>query len=481
MLFNSTQFLLFLPTVAAVHFLLPKAWRWVWMLLASYAFYMAWEPGYVLLLMLSTGVDYTAARIIGTSNNPRVRRLALAASLSAGLGLLFLFKYYGFFRESAAVLLGWAGLPMPLPPPAWVLPVGISFYTFQSLAYLIDVYRGHLPPERNLARFALYVSFFPQLVAGPIERAAALIPQLRVFENLDYANAVEGLRRMLWGFFKKVVVADRLAVIVNTVYAAPEDFSGPALALATIAFAFQIYCDFSGYSDIALGVAQLFGVRLMENFRQPYFAQSLGDFWGRWHISLSTWFRDYLYVPLGGNRVTRARNAVNLLVVFLVSGLWHGAAWNYVLWGLVHGVGIVLERFVMPRSWLHGATRPGRLGRILLTFLLVNVAWIFFRARSLDDAVAVFSGLPIGWTLLAQPASWQVAIEGLGVFTSELLLAIGLVVVVMLGDAYAARGSVHARLNAWPAPARWALYSAALWAIFLWGVLRQEEFIYFQF
>jgi len=481
MLFNSTQFLLFLPTVAAVHFLLPRQWRWVWMLLASYAFYMAWEPAYVLLLMLSTGVDYTAARVIGATKDSRVRRLALAASLCIGLGLLFLFKYYNFFRESAAVVLGWVGLPMPLPPPAWLLPVGISFYTFQSLAYLIDVYRGHLPPERNLARFALYVSFFPQLVAGPIERATGLIPQLRIFHDLDYTNAVEGLRRMLWGFFKKVVVADRLAIIVNTVYAAPDEYSGPALALATIAFAFQIYCDFSGYSDIALGVAQIFGIRLMENFRQPYFAQNLGEFWGRWHISLSTWFRDYLYVPLGGNRVRRNRHALNLLLVFLISGLWHGAAWTYVCWGLVHGIGVVVERFLVPAAWLRGATRTGRLCRMALTFLLVNLAWVFFRARSMEDALHVLQGLPHGWLSLADTTLWQHGIERLGVFSSELLLAVALVGAVLAGDAYAARGTVHHRLNAWPRLARWALYSAALWAIFLWGVLRQQEFIYFQF
>lgn len=474
MLFNSAQFLVFLPVVAGIHFLLPAGLRWAWLLAASYAFYMAWEPGYALLLAFSTLVDYAVALALAARPPGPHKRWLLALSLTVNLGLLFVFKYYGFFRETLTAVLQSAGLPAPLPGPAWLLPVGISFYTFQTLSYTIDVYRGHLRPERHLGRFALYVAFFPQLVAGPIERAAHMLPQLSSFAGLRYADAVEGLRRILWGFFKKVVVADRLAVIVDTVYADPEAHGGPAIALATLAFAFQIYCDFSGYTDIALGTARLFGVRLMENFRQPYFSASLREFWTRWHISLSTWFRDYVYVPLGGNRAGARRWAVNILIVFLLSGLWHGAAWTYVLWGGIHGAGLLLERALPTLRIPHAL-------RVAWTFLLVNLAWVFFRAASLGDALMLLRGLGYGWGQLLDAAAWRGGIERLGLYPSELLLVLGLTGVIVAADALNERGGFTRRFNAMPMPLRWGVYSAGLWAIFLWGVLRQQEFIYFQF
>jgi alginate O-acetyltransferase complex protein AlgI len=478
MLFTSTQYLVFLPTVAVAHFLLPASRRWAWLLLCSYVFYMAWEPFYVVWLWLATLVDYTAGRIIGGTDSQRLKKLALLLSLATELGILFTFKYYDFFRKTAASLLSLGDIPMPLPPPSWVLPVGISFYTFQSIGYLVDVYRGQQRPERHLGRFALYVAFFPQLVAGPIERASQLMPQLNRFRDFFYGDAVEGLRRILWGFVKKIVVADRLALIVNPVYAAPEDFSGPVLALATLAYAFQIYCDFSGYTDIAIGSARLFGVRLRENFRQPYFARSLGEFWTRWHMSLSTWFRDYVYIPLGGNRVHAALWVRNMLLVFLLSGLWHGAAWTFVFWGVLHGAGLVAERLIAPglRFPDHGGWQALRMVR---TFLLVNIAWVFFRAQSLSDAGYILWHMPRGWLVPAE--DWAAAIAALGIPPLELLLSIALIAGVVLADAISLRGRFALRFNALPVAIRWGAYSAALWAIFLWGVLRQEEFIYFQF
>lgn len=479
MLFNSTQYLLFLPSVAIVHFLLPARVRWAWLLLCSYVFYMAWEPGYVLLLWTATLVDYTAGRIIGSTDSARLKKLALFMSLATELGILFTFKYYNFFRESAAAVLSFGGLPMPLPPPAWVLPVGISFYTFQSIGYLVDVYRGRQAPVKHLGHFALYVAFFPQLVAGPIERAAHLMPQLQRLREFFYADAVEGLRRMLWGYVKKVVVADRLALLVNMVYNAPDQFSGPVLVLATVAFAFQIYCDFSGYTDIAIGTAQLFGVRLRENFRQPYFAQSLDEFWTRWHMSLSTWFRDYVYIPLGGNRVGQERWAFNVIVVFLVSGLWHGAAWTYVFWGALHGCGLVLERLLAPWVAWPARTHWGRALRIARTFALVCVAWVFFRARSLSDALFILGQWPRGWANLLH--DWRGALAPLGMDHYEVALSLVLMAGVVAADAVSLPGHFTLRFNQRPLPLRWAAYAAALWAMFLWGVLRQEEFIYFQF
>ncbi|MBI1319239.1 MAG: MBOAT family protein [Candidatus Hydrogenedens sp.] len=471
MLFNSFQFAVFFPCVAAGYFLLPARWRWAWMLAASYAFYMAWEPGYVVLLWASTLVDYVAGLRIAAADSVARRRRWLAASLACNLGLLFFFKYYDFFRDSAEALLALANLPLPLPRSPWLLPVGISFYTFQTLSYTLEVYAGRQAAERHLGRFALYVAFFPQLVAGPIERPQTLLPQMGAFAGFDYDRVVNGLRRMLWGFLKKVVIADNLAIAVDVVYGDPGAHTGPALAVATVFFAFQIYCDFSGYTDIALGLAQIFGVQLMENFRQPYFAASLREFWGRWHISLSTWFRDYVYIPLGGSRGTAVRWAMAVLVVFLVSGLWHGARWTFVVWGALHGAGMLAERSLAPKVML---PRPLK---IAATFVVVCAAWVFFRAHTLADAAAVFAGLGRGWGSLAEvglPAQIGLDPYAFGVCAAGIATVLG-------GDGLAARGFSAARFAAWPAAARWTAYSVALWIIFLFGVLRQEAFLYFQF
>ncbi len=488
MLFNSFQYALFFPVVAAVYFALPHRARWAWLLAASYVFYMAWKPGYAALLLSSTLVNYAAGLGMGAAHNQAARRAWLLLSLAASLGLLFFFKYYAFFGAQVRPLTEWLGWPPLLPEARWVLPVGISFYTFQVLSYSIEVYRRRQAPERHPGRFALYVAFFPQLVAGPIERAQRLLPQLAARHDFDYRRVTDGLTLMVWGLFQKVVIADRLAPMVNHVYGAPERCDGPVLVFATVLFAYQIYCDFAGYTNIALGTAEVFGVKLMDNFRRPYFAVSTADFWRRWHISLSTWFRDYLYIPLGGNRVAAPRWTVNILIVFLLSGLWHGAAWTFVLWGLLHGLYLVAGRLLRglrarAAEALGLARRPVAL-RLLqtgATFLLVTFAWIFFRAASIDDAVTVVSRLGTGWNALVHPSALADTRALLGAWPREVWLAVALVIFLECVHAVQAQGPIRPRLRAQPLPVRWLVYSAGLWAIFLFGVLKQQEFIYFVF
>ena len=337
MLFNSLQFIVFFPIVVAAYFALNAKYRWILLLLASYYFYMCWSYKYIVLIMISTVVDYVAGILMYKLEKQRARKLLLLASLTTNLGLLFFFKYFNFFGDSINFVFERFNIFARVPAYEYLLPVGISFYTFQTLSYTIDIYRRKQKPEYHFGRFALFVSFFPQLVAGPIERSVNLIPQFRQDFKFEYERVKEGILLMVWGFFKKVVIADRLAEYVNLVYNNPADFAGLQNVIATFFFSFQIYCDFSGYSDIAIGSALIMGYRLMTNFRRPYFAASIGEFWHRWHISLSTWFRDYVYISLGGNRVVKWRYYYNLFITFLVSGLWHGAEWTFVIWGAIHG------------------------------------------------------------------------------------------------------------------------------------------------
>lgn len=488
MLFNSIEFVLFFPTAVAFYFAFPHRFRWVLLLAASYLFYMAWEPGYVVLIWASSLVDYIAALVLGAVTRRGWRRATLGLSIGVNLGLLFFFKYYNFFADTLRPLLEAAGWTIQLPYAHVLLPVGISFYTFQTMSYTIDVYRNHTRPERHLGRFALYVAFFPQLVAGPIERPNNLLPQFLERHEFDYDRITNGLSLMLWGFIKKSVIADRLAIAVESVYANPESQTGPVLALATILFAYQIYCDFSGYTDIALGAAQVMGFRLMDNFRRPYAASSIADFWRRWHISLSTWFRDYLYIPLGGNRVRLARWAVNILIVFLVCGLWHGANWTFVIWGGLHGSYMLFGRLTAPlrdrlaapvtrrTPWIRNGLR------VACTFALVCFAWIFFRADSLADAITIVRRLPFGWTGTFAPDFLPECSAQMGIHAPELLLSLCLIAFLECAQVLQAHlGNLRDALARQPIWLRWSVYSAALWMIFLLGVLRQKEFLYFTF
>ena len=483
MLFNSFEFAIFFPLVVIGYFLLPPRFRWAFLLGASYYFYMCWKAEYLVLIVISTLIDYVAGLRMGKTTVQSRRKKYLLLSLVANLGILFTFKYANFFSESLRVALNQFNIFYDMPMFDLLLPVGISFYTFQSMSYTIDVYRGEQQPERHLGKFALYVAFFPQLVAGPIERSLRLLPQFdRVFK-FDYERVVSGLRLMLWGFFKKLVIADRLAIYVNEAYNHPAEYQGLTLLLATYFFAIQIYCDFSGYSDIAIGAARVMGYDLMTNFRQPYFSKSISEFWRRWHISLSTWFRDYLYIPLGGNRVGKQRWYFNLFAVFVISGLWHGANWTFVVWGALHG-GYLIFAIVTAdwrqklAHWSGLAKRPAlhNLLRTLITFHLVLFAWIFFRANSLSEAFMIIGNMAVLDFSLESLKSLNIAL-GWG----ELLVAIGSILFLELAHLLQSRGKVHSWITARPAALRWSVYYLLLLAIAFFGVFNHSEFIYFQF
>lgn len=359
---------------------------------------MCWRVEYALLLVISTVVDYSVSHRIAASNNPAIRKRWLLLSLFSNLGILFFFKYFNFINASLAELFGLLEMPYGVSKLDVLLPMGISFYTFQTLAYTIDVYRGTIEPSKHFGKFALYVTFFPQLVAGPIERAQNLLPQFNAKFDFDVDRVQQGLKQMAWGFFKKLVIADRVAVIVDQVYSSPEQYHALALLIATYLFAIQIYCDFSGYSDIAIGAARVLGFKLMDNFKTPYFSRSIREFWSRWHISLSTWFRDYLYISLGGNRVRRWRWYYNLIVVFLISGLWHGANWTFLAWGGIHGLYLVAAIVLFPpNSQSVYRTRIKNVMHIFVTVQLVAFAWIFFRADSIGQALGIVQSI-FTWT-----------------------------------------------------------------------------------
>jgi D-alanyl-lipoteichoic acid acyltransferase DltB (MBOAT superfamily) len=488
MLFNSTQFAIFFPIVAALYFATPQRFRWCLLLAAGYYFYACWKPGYTVLIIISTLVDYTAGLLMGAAASRARKRAWLVLSLCTNLGLLFFFKYFNFFNEALAGVLDLVGVQSPLPASRFLLPVGLSFYTFQSLTYTIGVYRGTVKPERHLGIFACYVCFFPQLVAGPIERAQNLLPQFFERHPFDYERVTHGLKLMAWGLFQKMVIADRLAVLVDQVYGDLPRYQGVGLAIATVLFAFQIYCDFSGYTDIAIGAAEVLGFRLMANFQRPYFASSIPEFWHRWHISLSTWFRDYVYIPLGGNRVGRLRWDFNIMVVFLLSGLWHGANWTFLIWGALHGLYMLCSRRLEPlRARLAAATRLDCAPRlrhalqVAFTFTLVCFAWIFFRARSLQEAVYVVRNLFQGWSILFDLPRLYDTVFSLGLSQTEFFFAVAMIGVMLAGHGIAAHGGVDAFLARKPIWVRWTLYSLLVWCIFLFGIYRHKEFIYFTF
>jgi alginate O-acetyltransferase complex protein AlgI len=478
MLFNSLQFAVFFPVVATAFFLLSQRWRVQWLLFASCVFYMTFIPAYILVLLATVLIDYFAGIFIEKSDGSR-RSLLLWVSILSTCTVLFVFKYYGFFTGSVVGMADLLGSHLTRPVVHIILPIGLSFHTFQSLSYVIEVYYRRQKAEKNFVVYATYVMFFPQLVAGPIERPQNLLHQFRECHDFNYAHVTAGLKRIAWGFFKKLVVADRLSLYVNDVYSAPRQFNGLQLTIATLFFAYQIYCDFSGYSDIAIGTAQVLGFRLMENFRTPYYSKSITEFWRRWHISLSTWFKDYVYIPLGGNRVPKSRHIVNLLITFTMSGLWHGANWTFVAWGALNGVYLVIGW--LTQEWrdrcfeLLGLTSESRLRQLskwLSTFLLTCFAWILFRARSMADAAYVFMHLGRGWDIHA------IATEQF--FVRQFPVAIAAIVVLEIGQreqlvlAPFDLGKMRAAI-------RWTLYAGFVMAVVMFGVYKKAQFIYFQF
>lgn len=484
MSFVSLEFAILFSVVVPLYFVIPHRNRWILLLISSYIFYMAWKAQYVLLILLTTVCDYFLAKAIFNATDQRQRKVFLSLSVSLNLSILFVFKYFNFFNASLVEVFQGLGLDYSVGSLSLLLPVGISFYTFQEMGYVIDVYRGKIKPEERFGIFALFVSFFPQLVSGPIERAGNMLPQYHALVCFDQARVVEGLRMILWGVFKKVVIADRLAIYVNDVYGHPHEYNGPVFAVATVFFAFQIYCDFSGYSDIAIGTARVLGFKLMDNFRQPYFASSVREFWRRWHISLSTWFRDYLYIPLGGSRVTAVRHQFNLMAVFLICGLWHGASWTFVIWGLLHGLFLISESRFAPWDTENqpaiSGTRSGvflYFVRVGLTFVMVCFTWIFFRAQTLSDALYIVTHLltiPDGPLGITRPFGTDGPLD-------EFIIAGLLIALLLIVDVIDARWGINRILHASPMVLRWSYYYAASAGILMLGIWGRQEFIYFQF
>lgn len=424
MLFNSFDFLIFFIVVTSLYFLIPYNKRWILLLLSSCHFYMAFVPSYILILGFTIVVDYFAGIFIEKSSGTK-RKLFLFFSLMVNIFVLAFFKYFNFFNQNISFFLENIGFSNPVPYLSFLLPIGLSFHTFQAMSYTIEIYRGNQKAERHFGIYSLYVMFYPQLVAGPIERPQNLLPQFREKFDFDYDRVSEGLKLVVWGFFKKLVIADRLAIYVNAVYDNPQEHGTITIITATLFFSFQIYCDFSGYSDIARGCAKIMGFKLMENFNRPYLSKSISEFWKRWHISLSTWFRDYLYISLGGNRGSVLRWYMNLFIVFLLSGLWHGANWTYVIWGALNGFYLVSSIIFKPlRIKIYNLTRlnkqktlyvggasesdqhPGLKSevfyenkseqlsnflQIIITFMLISFSWIFFRANNIDDVIIILN------------------------------------------------------------------------------------------
>jgi D-alanyl-lipoteichoic acid acyltransferase DltB (MBOAT superfamily) len=492
MLFNSPQFLLFLPIVFGLYWFVAqrnlKAQNLL-LLVASYVFYGWWDWRFLGLIAFSTVVDFFVGIRVAEATEKRIKKQWMAVSLLVNLGLLAYFKYANFFIESWVDAWATMGVTMHASTLKVILPVGISFYTFQTLSYSIDIYRGTLKPTRSLINFAAFVSFFPQLVAGPIERASRLLPQIENKREFKYEEGVAGLRLILWGMFKKVVVADTCAIYANDIFANYTEYSGPTLMLGAVYFAFQIYGDFSGYSDIAIGTAKLFGIQLMTNFKTPYFSRDIAEFWRRWHISLSTWFRDYLYIPLGGSRVGKWKAVRNVFIIFLVSGFWHGANWTFIVWGGIHAcLFLPLLLRGTNRRYTSETIGEGRWlpsGRELLgmawTFTMVCVAWVFFRAESVGEAISYLKSAGNNLTL-HRFTSEIISVEaGFSILRGKYLFALICIAVVTENFFDHIKPILHTR-KIGPQLGIYFMTFMAVWLIIEFALRNSAvDFIYFQF
>ena len=493
MVFNSLTYLIFFPIVALVYYLLPCKVRYIWLLAASYFFYMQWNAVYGLLLLYSTAVSYGAGLLLEKISRLTMRKLCLAISMVLSFSPLVFFKYTGFILENLNRVFLSIHVNYGFTIPDILLPIGISFFTFQAAGYVIDVYRGTVPAEHNFLRFALFVSFFPQLVAGPIERTKNLLSQLDCKVKFDFERARDGLWLMLWGYFMKVVIADRIAVFVDCVYGDYRTYDGVYILVASALFAFQIYCDFAGYSTIAIGSAQILGIRLMDNFASPYLSTSVTDFWRRWHISLTTWFRDYVYIPLGGNRKGKIRTNINRLFVFTLSGLWHGADWTFAIWGALNGLFLVLEDMLRPLgSRLSGLLKlkPSAISnkaiKGIVTFILVDFTWIFFRSETLSDALAILFSLKDFPRLQNINILFGDGLYDCGLDAKNFHLMLLMIAVLLIVDMCSKRGVIIrkkiAEQNLWFRSlfTVFAIYFILIYGI--WGgVYDKSAFIYFQF
>ena len=489
MVFNSFGFLIFFPIFFLLYKVLPLKVRWVMMLALSYFFYMSWQADLIYLILFTTLVSYLCARMIEkNADRPGLRKFYMITAVTVSLLVLFFFKYFNFLSNTVTAIFGLSEFTLDL-----ILPVGISFYTFQTLSYVIDVYRGTLPAERHFGYYALYVSFFPQLVAGPIERPENLIPQLKTKNPFTANDFTVGMKFMMVGFFKKIVVADQISKYVDAVYnnatGGAEIVNGLTVAIATVLFAVQIYCDFSGYTDIAIGCSRVLGIRLMQNFNDPYSAVNIKDFWRRWHISLTSWFTDYVYIPLGGSRCKKWRHLLNVMIVFLLSGIWHGAAWTYVLWGVVHGVYQIVGNLtaksrskIIARIGIVENSPFDIWSRRVITFILVSLAWMIFRANSFADLGILFKTLFAGWGGVSVGAS----LEALGLSVVNIVtIILSLIVLKQLDLQINTRPNQdNSALSI--SPSRSVVYVVVCWCVAIaWIILlasnQESAFIYFQF
>jgi len=468
MIFNSVHFIFFFIVTTILYYALPHRFRWAFLLAISCYFYMVFRPIYILILAGTIVVDYVAGLFLESTTNPRRKKIFLVASIIANVGVLAVFKYYNFINDNLTELLGVFHLKNEIPMLRILLPIGLSFHTFQAMSYTIEVYRGKQQAEKHFGMYALYVMFYPQLVAGPIERPQNILHQLKEKVVFNYDHIVSGLKLILWGLFVKVVIADRLSIYVDIVYNSPEHHSAISSLVATLFFTFQIYCDFSGYSSIAIGCAKVLGIDLMINFRRPYMSTSVREFWSRWHISLSTWFRDYLYIPLGGNRVSLYRNMFNLFFVFLVSGLWHGANWTFIIWGALHGFYLMLE--IMFDRLLPSVKLPRPI-RWILHFVLVAIAWVFFRASNFQTAKQILKNI---YTFKPGP---------LYIGNASYLVYSFLLILFLFAAEYNAEklNNRYAWLYSERKVLRWSAYLLLILTLLSIGVFNGGQFIYFQF
>lgn len=488
MLFNSIDFLVFFPVVTVVLFVIPSKLRYVWLLVSSYYFYMGWNPRYAVLIALSTVITFISGLLIENRSTKRQKSFVVASSLFSNLAILAVFKYADFALETLGFIISRLGVGGGINKRLdLLLPVGISFYTFQALSYTIDVYRGTIQAEKNILRYALFVSFFPQLVAGPIERSGNLLNQIQKIEYIklwDFERIRDGMLLIFWGLFQKLVIADRASILVNQVYGNYQSYGFVELAVASILFAFQIYCDFGGYSSIARGAAQVMGFSLIHNFRNPYLSVSIKDFWRRWHISLTSWFTDYLYIPLGGNRKGKILKYFNIFIVFTVSGLWHGASWHFVAWGVIHAIYQIAGDIKseagrkVGKNKLQQALFSQKLGKVIMTFILVDVAWIVFAADSLLHAYQIYRQM---FTTFQVAGVYEIGLDRGNWF----ILNFGIVILMAVDMIHEKGKSVFQFVNRQTIWFRWILYLGLVWSIILFGIYGvgydASQFIYFQF
>ena len=482
MTLNSMQYLLFFPLTVALYYITPGRLRWLVLLMASYFFYACWNVELIIWLAIITIVSYGAALLIEKKKKPASKKSVLVVSVLGILSILFVFKYLNFTLEQISSLNRIAGMNIHFEKVKWALPVGISFYSFMALGYLFDVYREKIRVTKHPGKYALFLSFFPHIAQGPIDRAALLLPQFDAVHKFDYELVKRGLLLILWGAFKKMVIADRLAMLADTVFNNVSAYSGQAFWIASVFYTFQIYCDFSGYTDMALGSANVMGFHLYPNFKFPYLATSVTDFWRRWHISLTSWFRDYIYIPLGGNRVSETRWALNVMIVFLISGLWHGASWTFILWGGLHGLCQLIGKYKNRITDKFFGTKSGILKyltdilNIFTTFFIVNFLWSLFRANSMQDWLLIFSRLTVPMK--------SFNVFKLGMQKEDFIFSIVLIALLMILEYLHTKTDLYVFLQNRPLPVRWSVYMAGIFIVIMFGVygtLSASSFIYLQF